>query len=156
MNNEEKELGTTTMDEDYIQTINDLKANTVSKEEYLKLKEDNKKLLNSLVNGERVNESPELKDISQMRNDLLYKNHTNMDYIKRALELREETLKQTGKDIFVSNSSITQPSREDYANAHEVAEAFQYCLDRAEGNESVFTSELQRIMVDPIIPKRKY
>ena len=38
----------------YIDAIRDLKANTVSKDRYNKLMEENKNLLNSLVNGESV------------------------------------------------------------------------------------------------------
>ena len=38
----------------YIDAIRDLKANTVSKDRYNKLMEENKNLLNSLVNGEVV------------------------------------------------------------------------------------------------------
>ena len=38
----------------YIDAIRDLKANSVSKDRYNKLMEENKNLLNSLVNGEVV------------------------------------------------------------------------------------------------------
>ena len=39
---------------DYIEAIKEIKENSVDKETYLKLKEENKKLLNSLVNGETL------------------------------------------------------------------------------------------------------
>lgn len=60
----------------YIDAIRDLKANTVSKDRYNKLMEENKNLLNSLVNGESVataapsqqNELPPIQDlVNEMR-----------------------------------------------------------------------------------------
>ena len=41
-------------DNDYIEAIKEMKANTVSKEDYNKLKEENKKLLQAVVNGETI------------------------------------------------------------------------------------------------------
>lgn len=59
----------------YIDAIRDLKANTVSKDRYNKLMEENKNLLNSLVNGESVaaaapsqTELPPIQDlVNEMR-----------------------------------------------------------------------------------------
>ena len=155
MNNEEKELETTTMDEDYIQTINDLKANTVSKEEYLKLKEDNKKLLNSLVNGEKVANTPEpLKDIRQLRKE--FENcKFDLASFEKALELRDEVLKQTGEDKFVALNPLREPTQKEYEDAELAYQGIKYCIERANGDPELFTSELQRIMVDPISSRNK-
>ena len=53
----------------YIEAIKEMKANTVDKEAYLKLKEENKQLLNSLVNGEEIKgQEPEQKEsIEELR-----------------------------------------------------------------------------------------
>lgn len=58
----------------YIDAIRDLKANTVSKDRYNKLMEENKNLLNSLVNGESVAAAapsqPELPPIQDLVNEM--------------------------------------------------------------------------------------
>ena len=56
----------------YIEAIKEMKANTVDKEAYLKLKEENKQLLNSLVNGEEIKgQEPEQKEsIEELRSRL--------------------------------------------------------------------------------------
>ena len=58
----------------YIDAIRDLKANTVSKDRYNKLMEENKNLLNSLVNGEQLAAAnpaqPELPPIQDLVNEM--------------------------------------------------------------------------------------
>ena len=45
----------------YIEAIKEMKANSVSKEAYVKLQQENKQLLNSLVNGQGIEIEKELK-----------------------------------------------------------------------------------------------
>ena len=48
----------------YIEAIKEMKANSVSKEAYVKLQQENKQLLNSLVNGQSIEvEKEEPEDI---------------------------------------------------------------------------------------------
>lgn len=58
----------------YIDAIRDLKANSVSKDRYDKLMEENKNLLNSLVNGEVVATAapsqPELPPIQDLVDEM--------------------------------------------------------------------------------------
>ena len=77
MDNENKQA-TETAEMDYIQAIEELKANSVPKSDYDQLRADNKKLLDTLVNRQPVQEQPKkeptLKEknerIQQLRNDL--------------------------------------------------------------------------------------
>ena len=59
---------------DYIAEIQKLKANTVSIDDYNRLKADNKKLINALASGETIGSTepsnPE-KNINELRNKLL-------------------------------------------------------------------------------------
>ena len=58
---------------DYIDTINKLKANTVDKAQFMKLKEENRKLLDSIVNGQGLEQpKKEKKDIDTLRKDLFF------------------------------------------------------------------------------------
>ena len=57
---EEKDLTSVSQQEevndsiDYIEAIKEIKQNSVDREAYNKLREENKRLLNSLVNGESI------------------------------------------------------------------------------------------------------
>lgn len=134
---------------DYIEAIKEMKQNTVDKEAYLKLKEENKKLLNSLVNGEQIEQNQEQAvDINELRSKLFNKEQSNLDYISNALKLRNELIKRGEKDPFLPYGKDLFPTNEDIATANRVAESLQECVDYADGNSDIFTNELQRIMVD--------
>ena len=51
------------MDADsYIEALKEIKENSVSKDDYLKLKAENRKLLNSLANGDFI-EQPKVEEV---------------------------------------------------------------------------------------------
>ena len=134
----------------YIEAIKETKENSVPKAEYDKVIKENKQLLESLVNGEpgpQV-EIKEKVDIEALRNDIFNKPMTNMEYIEKALKLRNELIEKEGIDIFVGSGKKYVPTNEDYETAQKVADAFQSCLDIADGNPEIFTRELNRITTD--------
>lgn len=135
----------------YIDAIRDLKANSVSKDRYNKLMEENKNLLNSLVNGEQiataipVEEKPPIDDlVKEMRSKTI----PDCSFIEKALEFRERVLEETGEDCFVSRGHNITPSQESYAGAQRVADIYKECLEYANGDNKVFINEVQRRMVD--------
>lgn len=142
---------------DYIEAIKEMKQNSVSKEDYMKLKEENKQLLNSLVNGEirqeEIKEEP--VDINKLRDDLFNKELSNLDYISSALKLREELMKKGEPDPFLPAGKNILPTEEDISTANRVATVLQECVEYADGDSSVFTNELQRRMVDSTPIRRK-
>lgn len=141
---------------DYIEAIKEMKQNTVDKNAYLKLKEENKKLLQSLVNGEQKEvEKEEPVDIDQLRNDIFNKESTNLEYITNVLKLRDELIKRGERDPFLPYGKNILPTDEDIATANRVAKALQECVDYADGNSDIFTSELQRITIDSAPIKRR-
>lgn len=143
----------------YIDAIRELKATTVSKDQYEKLANENRTLLNSLVNGEQLAaaETPqEKKSLDELRNELFRpkKELSNLEYVEKALELRERVMEETGEDCFVSQGHNITPTAESYANAQKVADIYKECIDYADGNSEVFTNELMRRMQDnPIVNK---
>lgn len=141
---------------DYIEVINNLKENSVSKDKYQKLKDENKKLLNSLVNGQQV-ESPNTAKISndELRKDLFTKNLSNLEFVKKTLQLRQNILEEKGEDVFAPDGPQFSFSDEDRRDAQRVADALQHCVDVADGNSSIFTNELQRILKDVPLPNRR-
>ena len=143
-------------DTDYIEVINNLKANSVPKDTYQKLKDENKKLLNSLANGQQV-EAPNTPKVSndELRKDLFTKNLSNLEFVKKTLQLRQNILEEKGEDIFVPDGPQFSFSDEDKRDAQKVADALQSCVDVADGNSAIFTNELQRILKDTPLPNRR-
>jgi hypothetical protein len=137
-------------DTDYIAAIKELKENSVSKEDYLKVKDENKRLLQSLVNGETIEVQKEPVDISKLRKELFAEDQdiNNVDFISKALELRTALIEQGEVDPFLPIGKRITPTDEDIATAERVANVLQECVDYAEGDSEAFTNELQRRTID--------
>ena len=151
---EEKEINVSgekveDMTPDYLAAINELKQNSVNREDYNKLKAENKKLLDSIVNGVPVEvQSPQRKSIEELRAAYLKEDQTNLEYISNALKLREALISEGKPDPFLPIGEQILPTDEDIAAANKVASVLQECVDYAEGDSAVFTNELQRRLVD--------
>lgn len=134
----------------YIDAIRDLKANTVSKERYDKLMEENKNLLNSLVNGESVATATpaqqELPPIQDLVDEMRGKHLSDIEFVEKALEFRDRVLEETGEDCFVSKGHNITPTQESYIAAQRTADIYRECLDYANGDNKVFMNELMRRM----------
>lgn len=133
----------------YIEAIKEMKANTVAKEDYLKLKEENKQLLNSLVNGEEIKgqDAEQKESIEELRSKLFgtkRKDLNNLDFVENALKLRDALMEAGETDPFVPTGSKIQPTDEDFSKAKKVADTLQECVDYADGDPDVFTDELKR------------
>lgn len=145
--------------QDYISAINELKQNSVSREEYTKLREENKRLLKTITNGgyggDQSKVVEEKKDLNELRKELFTKEHNNLEYCTKALELRNECIKQGHPDPFLPIGSRVSPTDEDIAAANRVAQALEACIENSNGDSAWFTNELQRITVDVPIPRKK-
>lgn len=132
----------------YIEAIKEMKANSVSKEAYVKLQQENKQLLNSLVNGQGIEiEKEEPVDIDGLRQKLFStKKHdmTNLEYVSNALKLREALMGKGEMDPFVPSGKKIHPTDDDFKKADKVATVLQECVDYADGDAMVFTDELKR------------
>ena len=134
---------------DPIQAINELKQNTVSKEEYNKVKAEKDKYLKALIEGSQVaDEKKEPVDVDALRKSLFTEDLDNLTFAKKALELRNELIDKEGVDIFVGRGNKYAPTQSDYEAAQRVADAFQSCVDVADGDSEIFTRELMRITND--------
>ena len=146
------EVNTTETEFDPVQAINELKQNSVSKEDYNKVVAEKNKYLKALIDGNQVAEvqKKEPVDIDGLRKELFggEKDLTNLEYAKKALELRDAIIERDGVDIFVGRGSKLTPTDEDYEAAQRVADGFQQCIDVAQGDSEIFTRELMRITED--------
>ena len=149
---EEKNVTSQTTEEidnnQYIEALNQLKANSVDKADYEKLKAENKKLLDSIVNGSEVAlPAAEKESIDELRKKLAGSSENNMsslEYADTALKLRERLLEEGQEDPFVPHGSQYSPTQLDYDRARRVAAVLQECVDDAEGDDATFLAELKR------------
>lgn len=132
--------------QDYLEAIQSLKQNSVDRSEYEKLKAENKKLINAVVNGQSVDveSQPKHRDANTIREELFNNEHSNLDYIKLALELRSTLIAEGKPDPFLPMGSQISPTAEDVQKAEKVAAVYQECIDYADGDSKLFTQELQR------------
>lgn len=143
---------TETTQTNYIEAMAEMRKNMVSKEEYNKIVEENKQLVQAMVNGETIqvaNPEPEV-DVNALRKDILTKDMTNLEYATKVLDLRNELLKRGENDPFLPYGHNYTLEDNDVISAEKAASALQHCVDVAQGNPDIFQNELQRIMVDTV------
>lgn len=167
MNNEEKITITseetvmplTDNSPDYISEIQKLKANTVSLDDYNRLKNDNKKLINALATGEGLGSTeptkPTAEYIQSLRNKLFNRDGGlgNAEYFQAAVELRNALIANGEPDFFLTKGEVVTINDIDDANA--LGNALNECLQYAKGDSDVATAELMRRTVETPIPRRK-
>jgi hypothetical protein len=137
--------------QEYIDQINELKRNTVSREAYDRIKEENRTLLSNIVSGAGVkqdaeNAEPVISTSDLIKNTYLHNNMgSDIATVKNMLEIRERLMANGGRDPWVGggNNLIAsdkqyQPTQADYAEAERQAEALKHCLEMANGDEALF------------------
>ena len=133
----------------YIDALNQLKQNSVDRSKYEELRAENKKLLDSIVNGTEVAlPAEEKKSVEELRAAYLKEDQSNLEYITNTLKLREALIAEGKPDPFLPIGEQILPTDEDIATANKVAQVLQECVNYAEGDSNVFTNELQRRLVD--------
>ena len=147
---------------DYIDQIKKLKESSVSKDDYNKLKADNKKLIDALANGTQIEGKVEPKidaveNINNLRKKLFGKgnNLNNLEYCKTALELRDALIENGERDSFLPFGHNVVATDSDIESANRVANVMRECIEYADGDPDIFTNELQRRTIDVVIPKKK-
>ena len=162
---EEKEISVTGTVEDntqdYLAAIKELKQNSVDRSEYEKLRAENKKLIDAVVNGQSGQEEPVFtkhskEQIDDLRNELFNspKELNNLEYITKAMELREALMENGEPDPFLPVGKQISPTRDDLEGAEKVAQVYRECIDYAEGDSEVFTNELMRRTRDVKLPRK--
>ena len=162
---EEKEISVTGTVEDntqdYLAAIKELKQNSVDRSEYDKLRAENKKLIDAVVNGQSGQEEPVFtkhskEQIDDLRNELFNspRELNNLEYITKVMELREALMENGKPDPFLPVGKQISPTRDDLEGAEKVAQVYKECIDYAEGDSEVFTNELMRRTRDVKLPRK--
>lgn len=144
--------------EDYIKAIKDLKENTVPKAEYERKVEENRKLLQTLVEGGQLSkeEEEEAKKTSDDYARELMKPHTNLEYAKIALKQREKAIEEGKGDPFVPRGlNFDQGTSHDQEDAQAAADLLQSCIDDSNDDPEAFRALFQARTKDLPIMKMK-
>ncbi len=114
-----------------IDTINELKANTVSKEKYDRLMAENKGLADALRTGQQVTlvEPEKEVDIDELRSELYTGNRSktmlNIDYVKKMLTLRNALIDKGEPDPAMPNGHEYQFDQRDQEKANYIAQVLK-------------------------------
>ena len=140
----------------YLDQIKELKSNSVSKQQYDKLMEENRNLLKSLVEGNTVSSTDD-EEPSRSMEDILKdfnSDASNLDHIKAVMELHEKHKEQGINDFVPMGHNIT-PTDDDIEDAQKVEDFLNSLIESADGNPDVFNMEYQKRVTDVPLPKRK-
>ena len=152
MNNEEVEVNET---QKYIDTINELKRNSVPRSEYDKIRNENKTLLEAIVNGKTFDTSSTEEEVKPSIEDLRQKAYgpgceklNDLEYVKTVCDLRDALLEETGVDYMAPTGSQYSADFNDKAAANKLYKGFRHCIDVADGDNLIFIQEMNRITND--------
>lgn len=131
--------------------LNDLKENSVSKEDYEKLQKENKDLIDQVINGGGASDNgqgtpTEEVDIEQLREELYGpkgQQLSNLEVIEKTLKLRDAVIAKDGIDPFLPIGANIKPTDYDAERAQAVADVLAECVAEANGDSGVFTAILQ-------------
>lgn len=134
---------------DLVSALNEIKQNTVSKEAYDELRQANKQLMDTIVNGQTQQaDVKEDVNVDEIRAELFgnkRRDLSNREYVEKMLDLRKGLMERGEQDPFVMKAGKkSSPEKEDFEKAQAVADVLQECVDIADGNDYVFNNEFQR------------
>lgn len=141
--------------EQYIAAIEEMKANTVSRDAYNKLRNENKQLLDALVSGKEIPQEPQNKPtVDELRKKLFGgQDMSNLEYVETALSLRDSLIEAGERDPFLPYGDKVDITSEQIDTAEKVAAGLKEMVDFAEGDSGVFSAEYQRRVKDVSVPR---
>ena len=144
--------------EQYIAALNDLRASTVSRDAYNKLRAENKQLLDALVSGQEIPQKPEEKpSVADLRKRLFSADCelSNLDFVETSLALRDALIESGERDPFLPYGDRVDLTTEQIETANKVAAGLREMVDFADGDSGVFTAQYQRLVKDVSIPRAR-
>ena len=135
---------------EYINQINNLRENTVSREEYERIRNDNRKLAKALINGTGANIPGITKlenkpDLDDLRKKLFTKKSKNdLEYFTNLLALRDGVMADGQPDPFLPINREFRATAQDEADAERIATQIKEAIEYADGDPAVFSNDLRR------------
>ena len=146
-------------DQDLLEAFNELRRNTVSKETYEKLREQNQKLISSIVNGENDtfiqeennNQPPKRtpEEIKKSIDDITSKlfsednNMTNLDNAKAIIQYHDDMLELYGVDVFANSGDKYMASQNDKTSPENTYKYLKECVDASQDDPTAFNVAFQ-------------
>lgn len=152
--NEDSQANSNPNEKDYLDAINKLKENSVSKEEYDRAVLENKKLIKAITDGNSLDnkeDTSEKIDVAKISELILHGELNNLEIAKNALKLREQFKKEKGVDIFAPNWREEEVTENDLKAAEELAEYYQACVDASEDDPKRFQAIFESGLEEPKI-----
>lgn len=139
-------------DTDYLAAIKELKKNSVDRAEYDRLRAENKKLLDTVINGqlppEETEPTPKYRDTKVLKSIIANENSSNLDYWTAFLELRDKVIDECGYDPVVSGgigpNGAVEPEYGEREGMAEQMEIIRECIKIANGDNQVFINETSK------------
>ena len=144
----------TAVEKNYIDVINKMKENMVLKSDYDEAINENRKLAEQLMRIPSPTEEAAAKakpkvDVNKLKEKFSAANQmTNLEFVDTALQLRDALIEDGKPDPFLPVGRRISPTEDDIKKASKVSEAFQDCVDAAQGDPAIFNMELMRITGD--------
>lgn len=144
---------------EYIDAIAKIRENSVPREEYQKKVDENKALLDTLVQGGSI-DAQQYAQKTMSSDELakeLMKPQTNLEYAKTALAHRSACIAEGKPDPFSPHGrSFANGLPTDEDDAQSVADLLQSCIDECNNDPEAFRALMQAHMKDaPIRRPRK-
>lgn len=128
-------------DNDLVEALKQVKANSVSKDDYNKLRADNKKLIDALVSGEQLSQPqmPAQRSVEELQKAIYEHKGTDLEMASDILELYDRQ-KEMGNNLFISSTNNMSPSEVQDAeyNAETVANYLRDVIEKCEGDSNKF------------------
>ena len=140
----------TAVEKNYLEVIQKMKENMVPKSDYDEAIKENRKLAEQLITSPNLQEQPKEKvDIKKLQDQFSASTQmTNLEFVSSALKLRKALIEDGKPDPFLPAGRRISPTEDDIRKANKVAEAFEYCVNAAQGDPAIFNMELMRITRD--------
>ena len=160
---DEQQTTTTMTADEYVKQVNELKKNSVPKEEYEKLLAEKKTLIKGMIDGNlpddikaQVDNKQNTPDIQELRKKLAKSGDEpilNCDYVETVLQLRQAALDRGETDPFLPQGVKANPTLIDLQGAQRVADGLQFCLDEARGEDGkldpvIFNAQFTKILAE--------
>lgn len=140
------------MEQNYLDTIQEMKRTMIGRDKYDALVAENAKLLDAVVNGQAIEtapqEQPKLRTPDEVYQDFIVSDKPRND-IERAklwIEYRESCKAAGEPDPYVSNRK--KPSAAELESVDNTQRVLEHCIEYSGGNEEIFSTELKRLLID--------
>ena len=152
--NDEKEKIVEDGSEDYVKVIQELKENTVPKDQYSKLLDEKKRLIEALRDGNTLEEEDAPKTNKELRGIIFGRERrSNVELAEAMLTLRNNLVEEGGHSASPFLPTSGAISQSDLDDEQMFVDLLEHCIDLADGDNGVFTAEFQRHLKES--PKRR-